>query len=269
MQVAFASAPNPGRENEDFVAASSNVVVVLDGAGLPDGLNTGCVHGVPWFVQQLGAELLSRAADRTMSLADCLADAIERTAQLHGHGCDLSNPLTPTSTVAMVRAHDERVEWLALADSTVVINGRSGIQAVSDHRVNEVTSRQRFDLATTLHGMEPGAKAHILANAQRAVMNTAGGYWVAATEPKAASEALVGSASLADVCSAALLTDGAARAVDDFQVMTWRDALDHLEGEGPQGLINRTRALEVSDPDHERWARNKRHDDATAALLRF
>ncbi|MGW1888530.1 hypothetical protein [Streptomyces sp. NPDC001970] len=57
--------------------------------------------------------------------------------------------------------------------------------------------------------------------------------------------------------------------MDDFHEMTWTEAMRHLEAEGPQGLIDRTRTMEHADLDAERWPRSKRHDDATAVLIRF
>ncbi|WP_455361759.1 hypothetical protein [Streptomyces sp. SYSU K21746] len=117
--------------------------------------------------------------------------------------------------------------------------------------------------------MPAADRRRTITHALRSVMNTADGYWVAATDPKAAEESVEGSVPLAEVRAAALLTDGASRPVDDFYSMTWHVAMAHLEAEGPQGLINRTRAMESTDADAKRWPRSKRHDDATAALLQF
>ncbi|MFF3323093.1 protein phosphatase 2C domain-containing protein [Streptomyces sp. NPDC002889] len=267
MRVSFASSPRPGRENEDFVIASPDVAVVLDGAGIPDGLSIGCVHGVPWFVQQLGTDLHRRAIGQRTSLTECLADAIRHVSQLHGSTCDLGNPMTPTATVAMVRLRGQRMEWLALSDSTVAIKRLHGLQTISDHRLSDVTTSQLDEMAESLRGMESEERRRRLAYAQRAAMNTTDGYWVAAHDPKAAEEALVGSTPLAEIHTAALLTDGAARPVDDFHAMTWGEAMHQLESEGPQSLINRARAMENADPEGKRWPRGKRHDDATAVLL--
>ncbi|WAL73719.1 hypothetical protein OU787_20700 [Kitasatospora sp. YST-16] len=158
MQISFATAPgHPDRPNEDLVLAGPDTVLVLDGAGLPDGTATGCAHGVPWFVRTLGAELLHRTPD---------------------------------------------------------------------------------------------------------------GYWVAGPDPAAARHALTGTAPWTALRGAALLTDGAARPVDDFATTDWPGLLTLLRDTGPQSLIDHTRALERTDPHHTRWPRTKTHDDATAALLR-
>lgn len=62
VEVSFASWPGSlSKANEDFVAASPSVAVVLDGLSAPAPLGTGCLHGTPWFVAQLGAQVMSAA----------------------------------------------------------------------------------------------------------------------------------------------------------------------------------------------------------------
>ncbi|MGW1882891.1 hypothetical protein [Streptomyces sp. NPDC001970] len=224
---------------------------------------------MPWFVQQLGTELHRRATEKRASLTDCLADSIRHVGQLHGLICDLNNPMTPTATVVAVRVRAESLEWLALSDSTIVISGTSELQTIADHRVSDVTTKQRVDMDASLQELSEADRRRRLVYAQREIMNTTDRYWVAAHEPKAAEEALTGWTHVSDITAVALLTDGAARHVDDFHEMTWPEAMRHLEAEGPQGLIDRTRRMEHADPDAERWPRSKRHDDATAVLIRF
>ncbi|MFE6865601.1 protein phosphatase 2C domain-containing protein [Kitasatospora sp. NPDC057692] len=268
LHASVASWARPGARNEDFALAAADVVVVLDGAGLPAGLETGCAHGVPWFVGTLGAALHRRAADRRTGLADCLAGAIRQTARAHAADCDLANPLTPSAAVAVARTRADRWEWLVLADCTVALRlDEEGVRTVSDHRVSDVTTAQRAALAAEVDRLGPAERAAVLARAQRRVMNTPRGYWAAAADPAAAAQALTGSVPLARLRAAALLTDGAARPVDDFAVCDWPDLLAELEDHGPRRIIARTRELERSDPDGLRWPRTKCHDDATAVLL--
>ncbi|MFJ4591072.1 protein phosphatase 2C domain-containing protein [Kitasatospora sp. NPDC088861] len=267
MLVSVATAPNPGRTNEDFAIASPETVVLLDGAGLPSGMDTGCTHGVPWFVRALGASIFKHATERPAALTECLADAIDSTARLHAGTCDLGNPMTPTSTVAIVRVRGDAFEWLVLADSTVVLSLPDRIDAIADHQVSQVTDRQRVEMAAELKSLGEAERRTALAHAQRQLMNTAEGYWVAATDPETAEQSLTGEVPLPTVQAAAVLTDGAARAVDDFAVMGWPDLMSQLETGGPHGVIGHTRELERSDPQRRRWPRSKCHDDATVAFM--
>jgi hypothetical protein len=78
VEVSFASRPGSvNRSNEDFVAASPSVAVVLDGLSAPPALGTGRLHGTLWFVAQLGTQLVSAAtAARDEPLQDLVASAI-------------------------------------------------------------------------------------------------------------------------------------------------------------------------------------------------
>ncbi|MFE9204091.1 hypothetical protein [Micromonospora sp. NPDC007230] len=65
--------------------------------------------------------------------------------------------------------------------------------------------------------------------------------------------------------AAALLSDGASRLADRFDLTDWAGLLEILHDHGPAELIHRVRAAEDSDPHGTRWPRGKTHDDATAA----
>ncbi|HEY9438506.1 MAG TPA: hypothetical protein VIS29_07610, partial [Streptomyces sp.] len=69
---------------------------------------------------------------------------------------------------------------------------------------------------------------------------------------------------LAGVRALALLTDGASRWTEMFREGDWTALLELLRKAGPQGLIDRVRALENADTDRVRLGRGKTHDDATA-----
>jgi hypothetical protein len=97
MRAALATQPgSPDAANEDWAGVlAAGLAVVLDGLSAPDGTGTGCRHGTPWYVSQLGPRLLALAADPARSLADALAEAIRQVAGLHS-GCDLHHPGTPS-----------------------------------------------------------------------------------------------------------------------------------------------------------------------------
>ena len=128
---------------------------------------------------------------------------------------------------------------------------------------------------TTLDDAEltPGTRAYrrrydALVVDGEAHRNRPGGFWVASADPEAAAQALTGSVPLGAVRRFAVLTDGAARLVDPFGVMTWTACLDLLADSGPRKLVQRVRAAEDTDPDGPRWQRRKRHADATAVFCR-
>ena len=85
----FTSATAPGKSgvpNEDWVAATSDLIVVLDGATIRT--DTGCHHGVPWYTRKLGAGIIAGAASRAQTLTGALADAITVKADW-GHSSNI------------------------------------------------------------------------------------------------------------------------------------------------------------------------------------
>ncbi|SEG32200.1 Serine/threonine protein phosphatase PrpC [Thermomonospora echinospora] len=251
MDIRYASEATPGRPNEDCVVAGDGWVVLLDGATQRPDVDSGCVHGPRWLVARLAGELARLlTAEAAAPLADLLAEAIGGARRAHADGCDLTNPDSPSTTAAVVRRRGERLDWLVLADSPVVIDLDGRIEVVLDDRTARLPS--------------------YTAEAVRRLRNAPGGFWVAGARPEAAYEAVTGSATLSDVRRLAVLSDGAARLVERFGLLDWRGLLDVLDREGPAELIRRTRLAELAETAAERAGRRgKRHDDATAALVRF
>ncbi|MFG2641193.1 protein phosphatase 2C domain-containing protein [Streptomyces sp. NPDC048370] len=248
--------------------SSPTVVVVLDGAGMAPGMESGCTHGVAWYVSQLGTRLHTEAARQECPLAECLAVAIESTAALHRDTCAVDDPLSPSATVAIARMRGDLFEWLVLGDCTVLVDSDDVVTSTTDDRLAHVAQQAREALAAAAPGSEAEREAHqALVREERSLRNTPGGYWVAAADPAAATEALTGAESASGVQAAALLSDGAARLVTTFHATDWRGCLDLLAHNGPDNVIRQVREAERSDPDLSQWPRSKQHDDATIAYI--
>jgi len=115
----LATEPVPGRPTEDFVLASTDVAVVVDGGG---GEGGACTHGVPWFARQLGAHLLAALVDEPgLPLAEGLARAIRTVGRMHVYTCDLAAPGAPSAAVAVLRVDAAGVDVLALGGCLAVV----------------------------------------------------------------------------------------------------------------------------------------------------
>ncbi|MEU8271288.1 integrase [Sphaerisporangium sp. NPDC049002] len=269
MRVTFATEPAyPDRPNEDFVAATPNAVVLLDGAGTPAGVECGCRHGVAWYSRTLGSTLIAGVTQTCGTLVEILAEGIKAVTGLHDSTCDLSHPGSPSSTVVMLRRTAETLDWLVLADSVLVLDvaGAAEPTAICDDREGQIGARYRARMDALPGGTAEHTEAlRDYVEAMRDHRNRDGGFWVASVDPLAAEHALTGSVSVAQVTTAVLLSDGASRLVDRFYLTTWRRAVDLLGQDGPAELIRRVRDAERSDLDGIRWPRGKTFDDATAA----
>ncbi len=262
MRIALATNPGtPGWPNEDFAAAAPGVAVLLDGCTTtPRGADTGCLHGVAWYARTLGTAFLAAiTAERSPGggspsggslsggapsgtspsgtylpdvappgpaspLGEALAGAIAEVRARHEKTCDLANPRTPAATVTAVRAGRDGFELLALSDSSIVADYGAGRDPV------------------------------VLTDTHRA----------AAADPAAAGQARTTILARAGLHGIALLSDGAARITEVYDLISWPELMTVLRAAGPAGLIRQVRAAEDSDPDGARWPRSKARDDATA-----
>ena len=230
-------------------------------------MGSGCIHGVRWYVRQLGAALLQQL-ENPASLRDCLANAIKTVAMSHADTCDLAHSGTPSATVAVVRERERTWDFLVLSDTTIVFDCHTDLQVISDDSVETVAvAESRASRASHAGTPEHDERLHDLIAAQRRLRNTPDGYWLAGSQPEAAEHAIVGSIAIADVQRAAVLTDGAARLVDLFHITDWNGLLDILTNDGPRQLLRQLRRVEASDPTDRRWPRYKPRDDATVAYL--
>jgi hypothetical protein len=267
VQVTVSSEPgSPQAPNEDahYISADTSTVAIFDGTTART--DTGCIHGVAWFAHGLADALGNHAS---LTPAKALAAAISHTAAQHRDTCDLTHPGTPSAAVAIVQARRKTLRYLILGDVTVVLDLGHGIRVLTDNRVN-ATARAERQAADDLPSGSP-EKAWALVRmkqAELAARNVAAGYWVAAADPTVVAHALTGDVPRQHVQQAALLSDGATRAIDPFHLCDWRGLLTLLATDGPGELIHQVRAAEASDPAGIRWPRNKIHDDATAVLVR-
>ncbi len=264
MEVTASSEPGSDQPNEDHIAVGQDMVVVLDGATART--ETGCVHGIAWYVQHLADAIVTHP---DLPPADALALAIVQTANQH-RACDLNHPGTPSAAVAIIQARQGTLRYLVLGDVTFAADTSSGLQVITDNRVRETAMAERAAADALPNGSLKKTEALIrMKRAELAARNVPGGFWIATTDPRVVKHAIIGEIPLAEVRRIALLTDGAARAVDPLGICDWPGLMAMLASGGPEELIRQVRAAESKDPDAIRWPRNKIHDDATAAVVEF
>jgi hypothetical protein len=263
MRTDLLSVPGvPDHANEDFAAVSPlGAAVVLDGVTPPPDGQTGCVHTVTWFVQQLGPALLDRAATRRdQSLADCLAAAIAQTAALHEGTCDLTHRRTPQATVVALRWDDDRIEYLVLSDSVLLLDVGGAVAPVLDSRLDEVTGRP--ELRAIRYTPEYFGVLESLRNAED-------GFFTAAADPEVAKRAVAGHRPRAEVRAAAAMSDGATRWTEVFGFGDWAALFAQIASAGAARVVDEVRAAEIADPERKAFPRGKSHDDASIVFLAF
>ncbi|GAB1820740.1 integrase [Herbidospora sp. RD11066] len=254
MNVTMVSAPaRTDRVNEDFTGAIPAAAVLIDGAGIP-GAESTCRHGVAWYARRLGGTLLGLLS-LPQSLPGILAEAITQVTDAHRDTCDVTNPISPSAAVAILRVSGDHLDHLVLGDALVLLD-RTGAPPLVSTDPREVTVSRTYE--PLLEATTPGGdEHHRILHALRANRNRTGGFWVAKDDPRAAEEAITGRYPVADLSAAALLSNGAGRIVDRFDLTDWPGVLAALASNGPGDIIDRVRQAEAHH--------SIRPDDATIA----
>jgi hypothetical protein len=247
MRVAMATAAaRTSHPNEDFTGTTPTAAVLIDGAGI-SGIESICRHGVAWYAYRLGGELLSLLsleADR--SLPALLSEAIERVADAHRETCNLADPSSPSATVAILRLFGGQADYLVLGDSVLVLDRAADPLVVSDPREVALSRPYRAALTAAAEGTaEYEQVRNDFIDMLRANRNQPGGFWVAKDDPRAAVEAITGRCAISVLTSAVLLSNGASRIVDRFQLAQWPEVLEILKSSGPATVIRRVRDEEA------------------------
>jgi hypothetical protein len=266
VRVLLASEPSAvDRPNEDFAAVVPGAAVLLDGAGHVPDTDTGCVHGVAWYARTLGALLAAAANDTAIPLSELLSQGIEQVSLLHAGTCDLGHPDTPGATVIITRQRAGVLEYLVLCDSVLLLQPRQGEPwAVTDPQLGDITRQLRpsSDLpAGTRNMTQPGAPTP--SSSKKHATSPADSGSPPPTQPPPDTP-VTGHERLTGLSALALLSDGASRLADRFQLATWAEICRTLADQGPACLIRLVREAETGDAYGQRWPRGKIHDDATA-----
>ena len=250
MEVSYICRPAPvppARPNDDFVLATERFVIVLDGATAPVGVDSGCVHDVPWLVSRLAVNLAAQLLrDSSGALAGVLRAGIAATMADHADTCDLGNPDSPSSTVVILRVGVDVLDYVVLGDSALLVEHDGELLVAHDDRTAYLSD-------------------YSLAGVSR-LRNSDEGFWIASNRPEAADKAIAGSVPLASVTRAALMTDGLTRLVERYG-RSWLDVLEGLDKHGPAQLLADVRAEELATPPGA--FRGKAHDDVSAVFCRF
>lgn len=254
------------RPSEDVVVVLPHAVVLLDGAtSLDPELPSG-----GWYASRLAGELAGRLAGYpNTDLADLLAASIKTVARDH----ELVPGKSPSSTVALLRWTDTVIEGLVLADSPIVAFTDEGPSPLIDGRLT--TMPRGAGYRDRLASGEGYGENHLVA-LRKAVESTAtrrnvdGGFWVAEAEPDAAHYAERMTWPRAEVSTVLMASDGVACGVDTYHVFPdWSAVRDLAKAAGPEAVLDRVRAAEITDLDGARWPRPKPHDDQALVVAHF
>lgn len=261
--------------NEDFARACAGYGIVIDGAsGLAGAPLFPRRHrtNAQWLSHTVGERICS-ALDAGVGARAALEGAVAAArAELEAASGPVAamDPLAvPSATLALAVVGEDAVELLGLGDSPLLALMRDGSLLVSTDEVLEeldgraVALMAERDGGRGLSGPERRRLVDDVVRANRLLRNAPDGYWC--LDPTGAGLSHLRSVVLprADVVAVAGMTDGLWRAFDLFGVADAAAELAALTPARTRAILARLRELEDADPDHLRFPRLKRSDDAS------
>ena len=256
-----------GPANEDLIAWSGNLAWVIDGAtSLSARQVTNRPSDAIWLVERLSQSITERS-ESAASLSDILAESIDDVATAAGSEWSGTPEVPPSAAIGMVRLRERTVDFLVLADVSVITVTEAGAMEFCDDRVDrgnhvarsvmEEELSRSGDLQLARERVSP-----LLLDHRRNNMNVNGGYWVAALDPEAADHSLRGTM---ECCSEVLLaTDGFVRALRPLNLYpNWESML--TPGTSLRSVADRIRKRESDDANCIAFPRWNTHDDLAAA----
>lgn len=262
---------SPGRRSEDVLGFSEDLAWVIDGAsGLIEDIASGWDSDARWYAERLSAAIGQMSGDRS-SLSELLKAAIDAVRLEAMEAWSHIPAIPPSAAVTLVRGVGDVVDYLVLADCTVVTHGSDGIKVRVDDRADTGNTAAYEALRTELNKSGNFVRARaaaepFLRERRRSAMNVVGGYWVASFAPEAVDHAIVGREERVD--TVLLASDGFARAVQPLGVYpTWEPILSSQLPLSDVG--DRIREAERADGDCIRHPRWNIHDDLSAIRLRL
>lgn len=262
MEIEHILEKGSARLNEDALIIKNNIYGVFDGASSLDnaffeGDKTGGL-----MASSTAGNVFSKNHFPLLQLGCEANHAI--LSKMLAHKVDLSRRQSLWSTsAAVVRLHDNKMEWLQTGDAYIIIIYNNG-----SHKI--LVEREDHDYETLLMLKKNNSQKAVEFKNQvkkiRLGMNRT--YGVFNGEENAINFINSGFLPLDDVKTILLFTDGlqvpssTPEKTKDFQGF-----IDLYQKLGLQGLKNHIREIEALDPDIKNYPRFKCHDDIAAIAI--
>jgi hypothetical protein len=247
--------------NEDLAFIGENVAWVIDGATpIGGGPVLHPVSDARWFVEVADGEL-RKHADSPSSLVSvvervthAVSDRIRRLLP------DWQYP--PSAALGIVRVRDGQLDFLQLADVTVVV--REGDRLWLSESGETVAHERRLLELERSSGRS--AMQEEIVNRRRTQMNRPDGYWVFSDDPTAVKHARHGTMPITVGSRIFLGTDGFCRLASTYHHRGWEEIVD-ADHQLATAYFKELRHVENEDPDRVAYPRISTADDATGVWL--
>ncbi len=277
VQESLSLPADAARANEDAFSSADGFAVVLDGAtGLGEMLMPGA-SDAQWIARFGANRIASYAREGKGSPRDWLRNAMEDAAK--SFAALRRRPPKETYEIAfasmiLAAMRGEMLQLLWLGDCTALYRDKKGVvDVLGDATESRERERARVAAIMLSHKADPAApqvRAEFLPaiRTARNTVNTAQGQYLFGPDVVAAGHLRNARRGVQSGAELLLMTDGFYALVSDYEAHTPQSLMAAAEEKGLAALGEELRAIENGDPEGKRFHRFKRHDDATAVLLK-
>lgn len=265
---------SPTKPNEDSFAHAPQFACVFDGATvLGEHLMPG-LSDAHWIAQFGARRLRAHADDTAMSPRDALrvaAGDAQKSFNALRKRAPAETYETPFASLMALFVRGGVLEALWLGDCAALVRAPGGDVAIIGDTVS-IRTRER-DRVSRLAEPDGVAATEVrdrylpALRASRNRVNTKGGGWLFAPNPRCADHADAQRLKVVPGSIVLLATDGFFALVSDYRRYTAEALLPAAESRGLAALAKELREVEAQDPKGLAFPRFKTSDDATALLL--
>lgn len=223
------------------------------------------------FLQNWDSSTDVTLQDGLTKLSKSLANDYMRLVQ----AADVSPPIQPSASLAVIRLTGNKMEYLLLGDCSITVldpteHSFTLLTTTDLTRLDQIAIRelahftgQGLSFSAAKEAISPTLKRH------RRMMNQSGGYWIFGLEPSALGHSLHGHLSVSEGKVFILASDGFSRIWDTYHTVQpgW-DSYKEIETQGLSGALERLRATERGDFEVTKWPRLKISDDASVVVVK-
>lgn len=274
--VSILTNKNPDKlHNEDLFGSYGNVFWLLDGASNPKTSKS--LFSTQSYVHYLNQKIIEtlQTSSANNPPQEIMATSIKKIAELIEHEYP-SIPISPSSTVIMVRIAKHELEYFVLGDSSLVLKIGSNVEQISDQRLNQIGVNIRAGIVSLLQSGKGYSSPEIkklkseLIELEDTYRNQENGFYVASTDSTVCNHALIGKRKLDPNSdwNIVLASDGLTRIKDTFETVTsWKTFISYLAKTPAKEVIDHIRSIEHSDPDGQKFPRFRKHDDISMLMI--
>lgn len=266
-----------GPVNEDRLGAAGQLAWVIDGAtDIVEAPLAGAHSDADWLAGQLDAALRQIATsppDNLALLPDLLTGTLKAAFERAARRLPAGRNEHPSATGLIVRAGERGLDYVAIGDCTLLVDAGNAVERVG---IDATDAGDQW-LATVIGDIQSVDRAATPAStwrrivstigANRALMNTAGGYGCFSITPTPATFIKSGTLDVRPGDTLLLASDGLMRITDVYHNLTVEQVMSRARTGGLASLIGELRAIEAADADCRTYPRAKVRDDATGLLL--